>query len=299
MAIAKGPERAASIRAAVGARGGMGRFVRPGGRVVLKVNAGFAKPPWTGAAAHPDAVTEVVKLCLAAGAAEVIVTDNPVNDAAGCFDVTGIRAAAEAAGARVVLPRPDLFRPATAPGALVIRDWHCLLGALDGADALIGLCPAKDHGLSRATLTVKNWYGLLGGRRNTLHQRIHDTLRDLAVMVRPTLVILDGTTPLLRNGPTGGSLEDLGRADTVVAGTDPVAVDAFGATLLGLAERDLPALRMAAKAGAGTVDWKSLKPVRVKAGEDAKAPAGASTAPAAPPVPAAPSVPAARGRVTG
>ncbi|MBM4398107.1 MAG: DUF362 domain-containing protein [Deltaproteobacteria bacterium] len=266
LAIATGPQRAASARAAVEALGGMGRFVAKGERVLVKVNAGFARPAWAGATAHPDVVSEVVKLCLAAGAAEVVVTDNPVNDAASCFDVTGIRAAVESSGGRVAIPKTDDFRDHTVPDGLVLRDWPVLLGPLDGMDRVIGLCPAKDHGLSRATLTVKNWYGLLGGRRNTLHQRIHDTIRDLALLVRPTLVILDGTTPMLRNGPTGGSVSDLGTRDTVVAGTDPVAVDAFGATLLGLTGRDLPGLAPAAAAGAGTLDWESLKPVRVKAG---------------------------------
>jgi uncharacterized protein (DUF362 family) len=63
---------------------------------------------------------------------------------------------------------------------------------------------------------------------------------------------------MLQNGPTGGSLDDLARTDTVIAGTDPVAVDAFGAMLLGLSVRDLGYIRLAEAAGLGTADFSSI-----------------------------------------
>ena len=74
---------------------------------------------------------------------------------------------------------------------------------------MIGVAPVKDHNLCRASMTTKNWYGLLGGRRNQFHQDIHGIIADLALMMRPTFVVLDGTRVLLRSGPTGGSLADV------------------------------------------------------------------------------------------
>ena len=112
-------------------------------------------------------------------------------------------------------------------------------------------------------MTMKNWYGLLGGRRNVFHQDIHTIIRELAMMVRPTLVILDGTTAMMTNGPTGGSLSDLKQTDTMVLSTDQVAADAFGATLLGRTVYDLPFILKAQEAGVGTADYESLNPVRV------------------------------------
>lgn len=114
-------------------------------------------------------------------------------------------------------------------------------------------------------MTLKNWYGLLGGRRNIFHQDIHTIIAELARMVRPTLVILDGTTTMIRNGPTGGSLDDLAATNTMIVSTDAVAADAFGATLLGKTADDLAYIRLAERAGAGTADWQSLRPVRVSA----------------------------------
>jgi hypothetical protein len=110
----QGMDRAAAVRQAFAALGGMKAFVKPGERVLLKVNAAFASPPALGATSHPDLVAAVVRLCLDAGASRVTVTDNPINDPASCFALTGIDAAARRAGAEVVIPRESLFRRHTA-----------------------------------------------------------------------------------------------------------------------------------------------------------------------------------------
>jgi uncharacterized protein (DUF362 family) len=112
-------------------------------------------------------------------------------------------------------------------------------------------------------MTMKNWYGLLGGRRNIFHQDINTIIKELALMVKPTLVILDGTTSMVTNGPTGGSLSDLKETRTMIVSTDQVAADAYGASLIGKTTDDLPYIGMAAAAGAGTADYALLKPVFV------------------------------------
>jgi len=263
MVIARGSDRAALVPRTLAALGGMGRFVRPGDRVVIKVNAAFASPPVISATTHPELVSAVVSACREAGAADVVVTDNPINDPASCFRLTGIGPAAEAAGGRVVLPAPDRFVPVTLAGGRLIRDWPVLAGPLVEADRLIGLAPLKDHHRSGASMTLKNWYGLLGGRRNVFHQDIHGIIAELAALVRPSLVILDAVTAMMHNGPTGGSVSDLADTHTLVAGIDPVAVDAAGAGILGRPLDQLPHLQRAAAAGLGTVEYRSLNPVEL------------------------------------
>ena len=263
MAISRGADRTDMVRRTLGALGGMNRFIRPGDRVVIKVNAAFASPPAISATSHPDVVEAVVTACRKAGAADVVVTDNPINDPASCFRLTGIGPAAEAAGGRIVLPTADRFSDVTLAGARLIRDWPVLVGPLAEADCLIGLAPLKDHHRSGASMTVKNWYGLLGGRRNVFHQDIHTIIAELAVLVRPTLVMLDAVTAMVHNGPTGGSISDLADTNTLVAGIDPVAVDAAGAEILGRRLDQLPHLQQAADAGAGILDYRTLNPVDV------------------------------------
>lgn len=263
MSIATGADRRKTLNRALDALGGIGRFVQRGDRVLVKVNAAFALPPLLGATTHPDLVSELVRLCLVAGAASVVVTDNPINDPASCFQLSGIARAATAAGASVAIPGDSDFKPFTLPGGRLIRDWPVLATPFAGVTKLIGVAPVKDHDRSGASMTLKNWYGLLGGRRNLFHQEIHEIIRELAMMVRPTFVVLDGTETMISNGPTGGSLSDLKPTHTLVVSTDGVAADAFGATLLGRRLADLPYITKAAVAGAGTANYELLNPIRV------------------------------------
>jgi uncharacterized protein (DUF362 family) len=265
IAVAHGAERPSAISHVIAALGGMSGFVQPGDRVLLKVNAAFASPPFLGATTHPDAVRQVVQLCRQAGAVEVAVTDNPINDPAACFALSGIEAAAQASGARLILPRKDFFHAYSLPGGHLIRRWPVLAGPLQNIDKVIGIAPVKDHHRSGASMVLKNWYGLLGGRRNIFHQQIHAIIAELALLIKPTLVILDGTMTMTANGPTGGSVDDLKPTRTVIAGTDPVAVDAYGARLLGKQPTDLPYLTLAQKAGAGAIDYHMLKFTEVNA----------------------------------
>ena len=263
MAIVHGSDRRATLHSALKALGGIEAFVKYKDRVLLKVNAAFASPPILSATTHPEIVSEMARLCYKAGAASVVVTDNPINNPSSCFTLSGIDAAARAAGARVFLPDVDAFKPLSVKQAKLIRNWPVLVGPLKNITKVIGLAPVKNHHRSGASLTMKNWYGLLGGRRNIFHQDIHTIISELAMMVRPTIVILDGTVSMMTNGPTGGSLTDLKQTDTMIISTDQVAADAFGATLLNKSFRDLPFISKAEAAGVGTADYPSLKPVEL------------------------------------
>lgn len=256
LAIVHGTAIDTMVRAAVGELGGMSRFVSAGDVVLIKPNVAFDRAPTLGATTHPDILTSVIRLCREAGASRVIVADNPINDPEGAFRKSGIEAAAGAAGAEVVYPRQRAFR-AVKVGGLAIDTWPVFHEPLRDATKVIGVAPAKSHNLCGASLTMKNWYGLLGGARNRFHQRIHDVVADLAALVTPTLVFLDATRILMTNGPTGGRLSDVVAGNTVVCGVDQVAVDAYGVTLLG-SPADVAYLDRAHARGIGSMHWSSL-----------------------------------------
>jgi len=263
IAVVQGTDRQKTVDKAIELLGGIERFVKPGDVVAIKPNVAFASPPMLGATANPDLVAEVVRLCYSRGKAKkVIVTDNPINDPASCFMLSGVSKAASEARAEVVLPKPHLFRHTTLANGKLIRNWPIFSGPFVKADKLIGIAPVKHHHRAGASMSMKNWYGLLGGRRNIFHQDINTIIAELAMMVKPTLVILDGTEVMMTNGPTGGSISDLRRADTLIASTDCVAADSYGCTLLDLKVSNLPYLTQAEKAGVGTTDYESLKPAR-------------------------------------
>ena len=263
LCIVRGTDRAKTLGLALKTSGGLEQFVTRGDHVLLKVNAAFASPPALSATTHPQVVSEITKLCYRVGASLVSVTDNPINDPASCFKLTGIGDAASSSGARVIMPKEHFFKPVTVPDAKLIRDWPVLYEPFNEIDRVIGISPIKDHHRSGASMAMKNWYGLLGGRRNIFHQDIHNIIKELVMMVTPTLVILDGTTTMMTNGPTGGSLSDLKQTNTMIVSNDQVAAEAVGADLLGKHISQLPYIAKAEEIGVGTADYQSLKPIEV------------------------------------
>jgi uncharacterized protein (DUF362 family) len=263
MAVVRGDNRSATLAAAFKALGGLNRFIKNGDRVLLKVNAAFATPPILSATSHPQLVSELTRLCYQAGASSVLVTDNPINDPASCFELTGIARAARSSGAKVLLPEANFFMTTSLPDAKLIKNWPVLYEPLKSVNKVIGVAPVKDHHRSGASMSMKNWYGLLGGRRNIFHQDIHTIIKELAMLIKPSLVVLDGTTAMVTNGPTGGSLSDLKSTNTMIVSTDQVAADAYGASLIGKSALELPFITKADEIGIGTADYKSLNPVFV------------------------------------
>ena len=230
MVILQGDDPAQLARQAVEELGGMRRFIARGDVVLVKPNIGWDRTPEQAANTNPEVVAEIVRQCSNAGAKRVIVTDVSCNDPRRCFQRSGIAEAAKNAGAEVILPDPSRFKEVDLQGE-VLRAWQVFDPFLN-VDKVINVPIAKHHGLTGVTLGMKNWYGMLGGQRNQLHQKIHESLVDLADFVRPTLTIIDCYRILLRNGPTGGSLNDVKRGDTMVIGTDSTAVDSWCVTRL-------------------------------------------------------------------
>lgn len=262
ISIVKGVERVKTIRKAIDLIGGIERFIKPNDIVLIKPNIAFASPARLCATTNPELLSEVISLCYRRGLAKkVIVADNPINNPQSCFTLSGIGKAAESAGAHIIMPKDYYFKTTTLKDGKLIKNWPIFFEPFKNVNKVIGIAPVKDHDRSGASMTMKNWYGLLGGRRNIFHQDINTIISELAMLVKPTLVILDGTEVMMTNGPTGGSISDLKRKNTMIVGCDQVAVDSFGASLLDLKVSDLPYLAKAQAAGIGITDYESLKPM--------------------------------------
>ena len=263
LVVMQGEDPRALVRKAMEELGGMRRFIARGEVVVVKPNIAWDRTPEQAANTNPDVVAEVVRQCWDAGAKKVIVTDVSCNDARRCFHRSGIMEAAGKEGAEVILPDPAMFREVNLQGD-VLQNWPVFAPFLT-ADKIINVPIAKHHSLSGATLGMKNWYGILGGPRYQLHQHINESLVDLADFIRPTLTVMDCYRVLMRNGPTGGDLEDVAMKKTVLAGTDPVALDAYAAKAYwNLDSRSLPYLKMAAARGLGTLEFDKIRTRTVK-----------------------------------
>lgn len=255
--IGRGGEVRERMLKALDAVGGLEHFIAPGDVVLVKPNVAFDRSPNLGATTHPDLMTTLLQLLLVdARAAEVRVCDNPIESPADCFAKSGIGRATEMAGGQVYLPDNNAFEMLETPGATLIERWHFFKRPFRNVDKVIGIAPVKDHNLCHASLGIKNWYGLLGGRRNQFHQDIHEIVSDLSIMIRPTLSILDGTNVLMANGPTGGDPANVKNADVILAGTDPVAMDAWAYEHLLERRGELEYLRRAELKGSGKQDYR-------------------------------------------
>jgi uncharacterized protein (DUF362 family) len=250
-------------QAAIDALGGMKRFVSKGNSVWVKPNIGWDRRPEQAACSNPDVVATVVQMCFQAGARKVVVSDNPCVVAEKSFARSGIQAAVVKAGGQCFYMDDRKFRKMAIKGARVLKEWEIYSEVVE-SDRVINVAIVKHHSLSKATLGMKNLMGVAGGARNRFHQDLGGSLADLAGFIRPQLVVLDAVRILTANGPTGGNPADVKRRDTIVAGVDQVAVDAFGATLLGLKPADIVYIAQAHARGLGTMDFQSLSPVRLE-----------------------------------
>lgn len=263
MVIAQGALPQNTTTAAVLAMGGMRRFIAKGDIVVVKPNIGWDRTPEYAANTNPVVVATLVRLCLEAGAKKVKVFDNPVNDARRCYVQSGIADAARQAGAEVSFADERKFKEVAING-LQLKTWPLYTDIFE-ADKVINVPIAKTHGLTKLTLGMKNWMGIMGGRRSRIHSWIDEKLVDVARVIKPTLTVLDAVRILTDNGPQGGNLSDVRNLGTVAVSIDPVAIDAFGATLFGLQGSDIGYVKLAQAAGLGTMDFQRLKVKRINA----------------------------------
>lgn len=255
-----GPMAIKLTEQAIDAVGGMKRFVRSGNSVWIKPNMAWDRSPEFAANTNPDVVATLVRLCLGAGAKTVRVGDFTCNEATKSYPNSGIEAAAKAAGADVVYLDPSRFREFTIGGSRLDK-WQ-LCPEIVESDLVINVPVAKHHSISTVTLAMKNYMGIVD-KRNVFHQDIPTCLCDITRFMSPKLCVLDAVRILTANGPTGGDLADVQRKDTVVASTDIVALDAFGAELLGHAPQDIATVAAGHAAGLGTMDYRSLSPKEI------------------------------------
>lgn len=253
----EGESPAAITKEAIAMLGGMKRFVGKGDKVVIKPNIGWDRTPEMAACTNPEVVKTLVELVLEAGAKKAVVIDNTTNQAKRCYVRSGIQEAVKQAGGDMLFV-DDYRVKKTALKGVWIKEWDVLLDVIE-ADKVINVPIAKHHSLCRLTLGMKNWLGATGGARNQFHQDLDKAVVDLAAFFKPQLTVLDAYRILVRNGPQGGRISDTELRKTVVAGTDPVAVDAMGATFFAVTPRELPYLRLARERGLGEFELEKVR----------------------------------------
>ena len=265
LVVAKGTDYEALVAKALEPLGGLDPFLKKGARVVIKPNIGWDRTPEQAANTHPLLVKAMVKHCLAAGAAKVMVFDRTCNDCRLTYVTSGIQKIVQSIeDPRVTCTFVDdrKFVPVKIAKGKAVTEWDFYKDALD-ADCYINMPVAKHHRLAGLTLGLKNIFGVVGGKRGQLHQSISQKIADLNTIRPATFTVIDATRILLRNGPSGGKLDDVKELHTLIASADTVATDAYATTLFDMKPDAIESTRCAAEMGLGVMDLNKIKIVKV------------------------------------
>lgn len=259
-----------AARKAVEALGGMSRFVQKGNRVVLKPNMSFASGPDRASNTHPALVQTIAQMCLEARAEQVMVVDNPLQSPELCLRRAGVADACKSLKNVYVQMFTDhkFYREAKVPQGKVLDRVEVLKEVLD-SQVLICLPQAKSHSDTGISMGVKGLMGLIWDRWS-FHSKynINQALADLATLIRPKLTVLDATRALTTGGPGGPG--EVVKANLVIAGTDPIAVDSFGVSVAPwygqqFKGRQVEHLLAASQRGLGKIDVEQLNILRATA----------------------------------
>ncbi len=238
--------------------------------VLVKPNVLAPQPPERGVCTHPAVLRAVLALLRDGGVRDVAVGDSSGGSGTRAtatdrsLEVSGLAAAAREMGARVLSfdheeavsrpnPRGSAFRPLTLARPAV------------EAASLVSVSKLKTHALTVLTAAIKNLFGTVPGAAKREYHRLNpsvesfaNALVDIVTALAPKLHIVDAVWAMEGPGPSAGPLRKVG---LILAGTDPVAVDAVAAAVVGLDPRRVPTTRLAAERGLGVADLRHIEVV--------------------------------------
>ncbi len=108
--------------------------------------------------------------------------------------------------------------------------------------------------MTDVTLSIKNMMGVINPK-GSMHTRLNKNIVDLASVVKPSIAVVDGIVAGEGHETSVNPVE----MNLVIAGTDPVAVDAVGAAVMGINPKNVKHLRLAEKKGLGTCDLEQIE----------------------------------------
>ncbi len=263
MVIATGADPGQTARKAMDALGGMSRFVKPGGFVLVKPNASFTDGPEAATSTHPEVVRQVVAMCREAGAGRVVVMDHCLRGSRrACLDGNGIGTAATQAGAELMVydsSESGHGVETAIPGAVAMRSVRIYPEVLQ-ADLVITVPKAKHHGSAGLSLGMKNFIGVTAEMSRVHNYGLHQGVADLNTLIKPGLSIIDASVILLDNGPGGPGPTHT--TNTVIASRDVVAADSYACTLFGRSGAEIGYIAAGNRAGLGEIDLNKVRIIR-------------------------------------
>ncbi|MDI7274564.1 MAG: DUF362 domain-containing protein [Anaerolineae bacterium] len=254
------------LRAALAPLGGIERFVRPGQTVCIKPNATWMNPPHTASSTDPDLLRALINLVKAAGASRVIITDRSVFDPPSMvLEVSGLGPVIEETGAeahvldRFVEPQSK-YTYIDIPEGKAFGGISVIKAAVE-ADVRINMAVAKTHIVVPVTLCCKHMMGFLENPPG-LHTSLDQGIADIgtAPAIKPVLHILEAIRARVRGAAYGDGTDvtdpdRVKRLNKIVAGTDPVLIDAWAtSTIFKRSPSEITHIKRSFEIGLGEID---------------------------------------------
>ena len=192
---------------------------------------------------HPHVIVGAAIACRRAGAASVVVAEGPGHrrDIEYLLASTGLDDYLREERIEFVDLNHD--------DVVLTRLRSSFTGASELALPVVVTVPKlKTHHWAGMTCSMKNLFGTVPGAvygwpKNVLHQYgIQQSILDLTATIKPGLAIVDAVVAMEGDGPIMGKPRRVG---FVAMGTDPVAVDATCARIIGLDPDKMPYLKEA------------------------------------------------------
>jgi len=263
VALVKSGDARQGVAQATEKLGGVDRLARRFAAVLIKPNlcGGVAGEPGSHtSAAVLEPVLELFSTCgrpLYIGEA-----DGSFNDADHMFRALGIHDLARRFGARVVNLSRGPYVDVDVPQPNSIRVLR--VAALLRESLIVSVPVLKTHPWTGITISMKNMYGAVyEPEKARFHNGLDKNIVDINKVIGAHLSIVDATVAVVQGGfkqalwvgcpPT--------RLDLILAGLNPVAVDAVGARVLGRDPRSIGYIELAGRQGLGTCAVRELEVV--------------------------------------
>ena len=262
------------INAGIDLLGGWDKFVKPGMKVLLKVNLLGPKPSDSAAITNSEFVRAVTRI-LVQKQCTVWIGDSSGGAIPGravtgkSFVVSGLEKVAIEEGAEIKnFDREGVVEARRKDSA---QEALFLAKPMFEADVVINLPKFKTHMVAAYTGAIKNLYGCIPGLKKAEYHKSSPTsaqfgevLADINQAMKVHLHIIDGITAMEGQGPTAGNAY---AANKILLGTDALALDAVACKMINLNIEEIPFYKASIERKLG-----EYKPERIKVRGDYSAP---------------------------
>lgn len=243
--------------------GGLSKYIRPGEKVLLKLNLLMKKDPEEGVTTHPIFVQALGDIIKEHGCT-VIIADSP----GGPFNKTLLKGVYRACGIEKIAKESNFILNYNTNGVTkghstgeILTD-ITFIEILEQVDKIISLSKLKTHGMMKFTGAVKNMYGIIPGLIKAEYHFQYPELKNFSNMLVdvcsykvPVLSFMDGIVGMEGDGPSSGDLRKVG---AVVASSSPYALDVIACQLVKIDPLEVPTIQRSVERELVTRDFSKI-----------------------------------------